>query len=157
MNHPSSTPSGNAVQLYMFYLGGAAGRANIEVHDVQFVACRDVGEAIPALKATWFGDPSKLHIDGHQRLCWADGHDIVLTDQLAEQHAFGLFAADDADAAKHRARAVLLPGHGQAHKDNLKSVDDGLLLAEVGGWHVSLRPNLAGRNPPPQMQGYHPI
>lgn len=168
-------------QLFMFYLGGHAGRANIEVHDVQFVACHSVqgcvAEAAPALKAAWFGDPGKLHIDGFQHINWADGHDITLRpqppaggprlyfvnvggylpQQLAEQHAFGLFAAPDADAAKQKAKAVLLPGMDQQHKDNLKSVDDCLLLAEVGGWHLHLSPNPQGRPQPPQMQGYHPI
>lgn len=162
----------------MFYLGGSAGRANIEVHDVQFVACHDVAQAIPALKAAWFGHPDKLHIDGYQCLNWADGHDIALAphaadngglrlyfvnvggylpQQLAEQHAFGLFVAPSADAAKHKAKAALLPGHDQAHKDNLKTVDDCLLLAEVGGWHVTLTPNPHGQPLPPRMQGYHPI
>ena len=47
-------------KLYMFYLGGNAGRSNIEVHDIQFAVCDDYREAIPALKAAWFGDADKI-------------------------------------------------------------------------------------------------
>jgi len=43
-------------KLYMFHLGGNAGRSNIEVRDIQFAVCDDYREAIPALKAAWFGD-----------------------------------------------------------------------------------------------------
>ncbi|WP_238947574.1 DUF1543 domain-containing protein [Vandammella animalimorsus] len=168
----STTP-----QLFMFYLGGSAGRSNIEVHDVQFVACQRMEDAIPALKAAWFGDPDKVHIDGYQRLNWADGHAIALSrepaaaqprlyfvnvggylpEQLAEAHAFGLFVAPDAETAKAKAKATLLAGHVQHHKDNLLSVDDCLLLAQVDGWHIHLQPQPGGSALPPQMQGYHPI
>lgn len=51
-------------KLHMFYLGGNAGRSNIEVHDIQFAVCDDYREAVPALKAAWFGDTDKIHIDG---------------------------------------------------------------------------------------------
>ena len=105
-------------KLYMFYLGGNAGRSNIEVHDIQFAVCDDYREAIPALKAAWFGDADKIHIDGWQVVEWVDGYDVDVSDhaepkgssenvphlyfvnvggyragQLAEAHAFGLFAA----------------------------------------------------------------
>ncbi|PHM29387.1 hypothetical protein Xbud_00846 [Xenorhabdus budapestensis] len=38
------------IQLYMFYLGGNAGKSNIEVHDVQFVAVNKIEEAYPVLR-----------------------------------------------------------------------------------------------------------
>ena len=59
-------------KLYMFYLGGNAGRSNIEVHDIQFVVCDNYQEAVPALKAAWFGDADKIHIDGWQAADLAD-------------------------------------------------------------------------------------
>ncbi|MCD0229915.1 DUF1543 domain-containing protein, partial [Enterobacter hormaechei subsp. steigerwaltii] len=64
--------------LHMFYLGGNAGRSNIEVHDIQFAVCDDYREAVPALKAAWFGDADKIHIDGWQVVEWADGYDIAV-------------------------------------------------------------------------------
>lgn len=164
--------------LYMFYLGGNAGRSNIEVHDVQFVACNNVQEAVPALKAAWFGDADKVHIDGYQIVNWADGYAVDLSreradngglnlyfvnvggylpHQLAEAHEFGLFVAESAQIAKEKAKAQLLLHHALQHKDNLKDVDDCLLLAEVDGWHVRLRANAEGQALPPAYQGYHPI
>ena len=59
-------------KLHMFYLGGNAGRSNIEVHDIQFVVCDNYQEAVPALKAAWFGDAGKIHIDGWQVVDLAD-------------------------------------------------------------------------------------
>jgi hypothetical protein len=37
------------MNLYMFYLGGNAGKSNIEVHDVQFVAAEKPEQAWPLL------------------------------------------------------------------------------------------------------------
>lgn len=70
-------------KLYMFYLGGNAGRSNIEVHDIQFAVCDNYQEAVPALKAAWFGDAGKIHIDGWQIVEWADGYDITVSEQPA--------------------------------------------------------------------------
>ena len=67
-------------KLYMFYLGGNAGRSNIEVHDIQFAVCDDYREAIPTLKAAWFGDADKIHIDGWQIVEWVDGYDVDVSD-----------------------------------------------------------------------------
>ncbi len=114
-------------KLHMFYLGGNAGRSNIEVHDIQFAVCDDYREAVPALKAAWFGDADKIHIDGWQVVEWADGYDIAVSEtpktempsehaprlyfanvggyragQLAEAHAFGLFAAATPAEAKQK-------------------------------------------------------
>ena len=72
-------------KLYMFYLGGNAGSSNIEVHDIQFAVCDDYREAIPALKAAWFGDADKVHIDGWQIVEWADGYDVDVSDHAESQ------------------------------------------------------------------------
>lgn len=170
-------------KLHMFYLGGNAGRSNIEVHDIQFAVCDDYREAVPALKAVWFGDSDKIHIDGWQIVEWADGYDICLIPssekaqrpseslprlyfanvggylrgQLAEAHAFGLFAAQSPDEAKQKALKTLLPDHIQQHKDNLKDVDNLLELSSVGGWHIILKPNPHGKPAEIGFQGYLPI
>ncbi|MCP6553529.1 DUF1543 domain-containing protein, partial [Klebsiella pneumoniae] len=44
------------MHLFMFYVGGNAGKSNIEVHDIQFVVARTPEEAWPALREAWFGD-----------------------------------------------------------------------------------------------------
>ena len=42
--------------LLMFYVGGTAPGANIELHDVQFAAADRPEEAYPLLREKWFGD-----------------------------------------------------------------------------------------------------
>lgn len=164
-------------KLHMFYLGGNAGRSNIEVHDVQFAVCADYREAVPELKAVWFGDADKIHIDGWQTVTWADGWDVSLSDmpsekpqrlyfvniggytagRLAEEHAFGLFVAESTEEAKRKALQTLLPGCTLQHKDNLKDVDNLLELNRVGGLYIHLSPNPHGRADTVGFQGYLPI
>ncbi|MBB1200838.1 DUF1543 domain-containing protein [Enterobacteriaceae bacterium 89] len=165
------------MNLYMFYVGGNAGRSNIEVHDIQFVAASTPEEAWPALREAWFGDADKIHIDGYSRLTWADGHAIHLSpepasdsvklffvnaggyhpDTLAELHEFDLFVAENAAQAKQKALGKLLCQAQQQHKDNLKEVDDCLLLERVGDLYVHLVPDPNGTPDKPEWQGYMPI
>ncbi|MBU3078838.1 DUF1543 domain-containing protein [Sphingomonas quercus] len=164
-------------KLYMFYVGGNAGRSNIEVHDVQFVAVARVEDAYPALREAWFGDADKLHLDGYMAIDWADGYDVELAaapceggqtlffvnmggysrDTLAELHEFGLFVAASADEARSRAKRALLIGADLLHKDNLKDVDNCLALTSVGGFHLRLTANPGGVPSRPEWQGYRPI
>ncbi len=167
----------DARQLYMFYVGGRAGRSNIEVHDVQFAAVAQVEEAYPALRQAWFGDADSLHLDGYLRVRWVGGFAVSLgaspcssglrlyfinmggyqPEQLAELHAFGLFVAADEAAAKAMARTQLLAGTRLRHKDDLMEVDDCLALREVDGLYVQLHADPQGRADPPEWQGYRPI
>ncbi|HBV40945.1 MAG TPA: DUF1543 domain-containing protein, partial [Erwinia sp.] len=43
------------------------------------------------------------------------------------------------------------------HKDDLKDVDDCLLLEKVGGLFIHLTPCAAGQRDKPEWQGYQPI
>ena len=171
------TPPLRSKQLYQFYVGGTAGRANIELHDVQFAAVSRVQDAYPALREAWFGDPGSLHLDGYTPITWADGFDVHLApgpdpsgltlffvnmggyraDSLAELHEFGLFVAADAAGAKAKGRRSLLQGARQLHKDDLREVDNCLALGAFGELHIHLRPNPSGCPPRPEWQGYRPI
>lgn len=164
-------------QLYQFYIGGNAGRSNIEVHDIQFVVCETYEEAIPTLKSLWFGDADKIHIDGWQVINWADGYDVVISDSpveqserlyfvnaggyqkgnLAELHEFGLFVATSKEEAKAKGMQQLLVGFEQQHKDNLKDVDDVVEISAVEGGYIQLIPNANGEPEPIGFQGYMPI
>lgn len=165
------------MHLFMFYLGGNAGKSNIEVHDIQFVVADTPEAAWPALREAWFGDADKIHVDGYARITWADGYKISLRDtpaapgkrpffvnaggyrpnSLAELHAFDLFVATDVKEAKAKALKVLLTGADQLHKDNLKDVDDCLLLEQVGDYFIHLEPSTDGKPFTPEWQGYQPI
>ncbi|QCR35679.1 DUF1543 domain-containing protein [Nissabacter sp. SGAir0207] len=165
------------MELYMFYVGGNAGRSNIEVHDIQFVAVERPEDAWPVLRAAWFGDADKIHIDGYARITWADGYRVTLADTppaggprlwfvnagayhpstLAELHAFDLFVAEDMKQAKAKGLATLLSGALYQHKDNLKDVDNCLLLERVGEHYIHLTPYEQGEPFRPAWQGYQPI
>lgn len=166
------------MHLYIFYLGGNAGKSNIEVHDIQFVVAAKPQDAWPALREAWFGDADKVHIDGYARLTWADGYSVSLSpvppddkatrlwfvnvggyhpSSLAELHAFDFFVAKNVKEAKARALASLLKGSLQQHKDNLQEVDDCLLLDKVGALYIHLTPCEAGTPFTPEWQGYQPI
>lgn len=165
------------MNLYMFYIGGNAGKSNIEVHDIQFVAAKKPEDAWPALRDAWFGDKDKIHIDGYNRITWVDGYSVTLSaepsrtanklffvnvggyrpDTLAELHEFDLFVAENALQAKSKALTTLLCGADQQHKDNLKDVDDCLLLEKVGDFFINLTPCESGSRDQPEWQGYQPI
>lgn len=165
------------MELYVFYVGGNAGKSNIEVHDVQFVAAEKPEDAWPALRTAWFGDKDKIHIDGYGKLRWADAYRISLSDKpieqtqklffvnvggyspktLAELHEFDFFVAENPAQAKEKAIASLLVESYQQHKDNLKDVDDCLLLESVGDYFIHLEKAEQGECFRPEWQGYLPI
>lgn len=165
------------MDLFMFYLGGNAGKANIEVHDIQFVVANTPKDAWPALRQVWFGDKNKVHIDGYARIHWVDGYNVTLHTYpqqqsqhlffvnagayqpatLAELHAFDLFVAQSAPEAKKKALQILLKGESQQHKDNLKEVDNCLILEKVGDYYIHLSPATVGEHYKPEWQGYQPI
>lgn len=165
------------MKLYMFYVGGNAGKSNIEVHDIQFVVAEKPTDAWPVLREAWFGDKDKIHVDGYAVIKWADGFDIELrkepskseyqlyfvnvggyiTESLAELHEFDLFVAKTANEAKQKALQTLLTNSQQQHKDNLKDIDDCLLLQQVGDFYLHLVENVKGEHFKPEWQGYQPI
>lgn len=164
--------------LYVFSLGGSAGKANIEVHDIQFVAASHPEQAWPALRESWFGDADKLHVDGYGRLTWADGHRITLCTYppenkskklwfvnagaydpflLTELHAFDFFVSADVKEVQDRALQSLLKGKLHQHRDNLRKVDDCLELQKIGELYVHVIPEERGTAFLPEWQGYQPI
>lgn len=166
------------MELFVFAVGGNAGKSNIEVHDIQFVVAEKPEDAWPILRDNWFGDPNKIHIDGYGRLRWVDGHKVVVSKvpplsnvqklffvnvgaycktELMELHAFGFYVAENAQKAKQQALASLLVGQNQQHKDNLKDVDDCKLLGQVGEYYLHLEPQTEGVPFSPEWQGYQPI
>ncbi|HFF1655003.1 TPA: DUF1543 domain-containing protein [Providencia rettgeri] len=165
------------MKLFMFYIGGNAGKSNIEVHDIQFVIAEKPEDAWPTLREAWFGDKDKIHIDGYAVITWADGFNVILSrepsktshklyfvnvggytpNSLAELHEFDLFVAKTADDAKQKAIKKLLVNSEQQHKDNLKDVDDCVFLEQVGDFYIHLTENKQGEHFVPQWQGYQPI
>jgi hypothetical protein len=152
-----------AMKLFMFYVGGDCGNANVELHDVRFSIGDSPEDCYEDLRQQWWGTPKSLHLD-----CWgpveqADGFDVTLTtdpsgDQtfrlffvnlggyspldFAELHKNVLIVASDAASAKQKAM-MQTNGWSLPHKDRLfeveKAVDLTALLRGYGRF-ISLTP-----------------
>lgn len=162
--------------LYAVCLGGRAPRCNLELHDVVF-AVGDALEAIhPQLLERWFGDPEKVHVDAWARVDQVPGYRVRLArepqadgprlyfvniggyapGELLERHAYALYAGASSGEVRTRAKAELLAGRQEVHRDDLYDVDDLLSVDTVDGWHVHLVPD-ADAGPPEVTNGYFPI
>lgn len=176
------------MHLFLVVLGGRSRGCHIEQHDVRFVAGERLEDTLPQLRRQWFGLQRGLHLDSWQRIERVEGWRVELRpepftgpqrlwfinvgaydpDCPWELHAFGLFVAGSAAAAKAQAKRRLLVGAAQQHKDDscaLATVtaaasgsqpplpglpattdpepDDVLAVQRLGRWHVHLLP------PPP--------
>ncbi|MFN3609613.1 MAG: DUF1543 domain-containing protein [Hyphomonas sp.] len=159
------------MKLYAVFTGGHHPRANIEVHDLRFVAGESLEATVPALRAAWWGKPATLHIDGYAELTEVDGWQVDLLPGRApapparrlwfvnlggytpglfgEQHNYLFLAGAEKAEIWARARA-LSPEWTGRHKDNFVSIDEvidinGLLEAE--GWHLRLDHPATGEAP----------
>ncbi|CAB0151109.1 hypothetical protein PSI9734_01524 [Pseudidiomarina piscicola] len=165
------------MKLYMFYIGGSAPGANIEVHDVRFVAGESVEGCYPALRKHWYGTLKGLHLDSYVQVHHVDGYRVELqqtaSDQaeklwfvnfggyypnrLAEFHDFTLVVAKSADEAKRVGYQRLLTDSVEQHKDDLYDVDNCLNVDLLEGWHVKLVKDGEQQPLVPDWSGYEVI
>jgi len=171
--------------LFLVVLGGRTNSSNIELHDVRFVAGRQIDDTLSELRRQWFGRREGLHLDSYMAVRAIDGWAVQLLrdpappcperlwfvnlgayrpDSLAESHHFGLVVARSSQAAKAAAKRQWLAGALQQHKDDLLDVDDCLALEQLellGGerWYVHLSPHPERLSQPqvPDWFGYRPI
>jgi hypothetical protein len=66
------------MKLFAIYVGGEAVGANIEVHDMRFVAAISLEDTYEELKRQWWGTPDSLHLDCWAEIDHADGYDLDL-------------------------------------------------------------------------------
>jgi hypothetical protein len=145
-------------KLFLVYLGGRTPKANIEVHDVQFVAGESLEDTFEQLRQRWFGTVQGLHLDAYLELRFVDGFRIELrrnpseqpeklyfvncggyaAGSVAELHEFGVFVACSPEDAKRRGKASLLTRSIQQHKDDLFDVDDCIAVRQVAEFFVHL-------------------
>lgn len=164
-------------KLFMIYLGGSAPKANIELHDVQFVIASNIEDCYSQLKENWFGNQEGLHIDSYKIITGADGYKITIHEQpqnspkqlyfvnlggyrkgtLSEIHDFNLFVAKDDTEAKSKATDSLLDKVSHKHKDNLMQVDDCLKINALNGKFIHLQPSGEDYNLEPDWFGYNII
>lgn len=166
----------NTPALHAVMLGGRAPGCRIELHDVVFAVGISLESMHEQLLEQWFGTPGRMHIDAYARLDQVAGYRIELRDELyqgeqrlffiniggyvenelAEQHAYGFIVAPNKTEAKKQAKAELLPGRQEKHKDDLYDVDDCLELVEVAGQHIHLIKDDTAE-PPRVTNGYFPL
>ena len=150
------------MKLFMFYVGGDSGNANVELHDVRFSVGETPEDCFDDLRKQWWGEPSSLHLD-----CWgaveqADGYDIALStapvadatnklffvnlggydpSEFNELHRNVLIVAADDVAAKAKAKAQIKHWH-KPHRDRLFEIEKMLALPAAmhqRGLHLVLR------------------
>lgn len=161
-------------KLFMIYLGGSAPKANIELHDVQFVVADRIEDTYEQLKRNWFGNTSGLHLDSYKEIRGADGYSITLQDEpqetgknlyfvnlggyqndkLNELHEFSLFVAGNETEAKNKAKDRLLKTASHTHKDNIVEVDDCLSVGSVDGKFIHLHKSEEAFDLRPDWFGY---
>jgi Domain of Unknown Function (DUF1543) len=164
-------------KLFLIYLGGRAPNANIELHDVQFVAADSIEDTFGELRQRWFGTVQGLHLDAYVEVKFVDGFRIELRRDpsaqpeklyfvnlggydpasVAELHQFGLFVATTAADAKSKAKESLLTRSVQQHKDDLFDVDDCVPIGQVAEYFVHLVPDSRTRPFVPDWFGYRVI
>ena len=64
--------------LFLVVLGGRAGKANIELHDVRWVVGSKIEDTFNVLRKNWFGIIDGLHIDSFKKIEYIDGYKINL-------------------------------------------------------------------------------
>ncbi|MEN3159694.1 DUF1543 domain-containing protein [Alkalimonas sp. NCh-2] len=146
------------VDLFMVMLGGSHPKANIELHDVVFVAGTELEQCYPQLQRLWFAEPEGLHMDAWMRVRVVDGYRLQLVSEPApqqnklfflnlggyhdgvfgEDHRYLFVVATDRADAKQKAKARLLSSWDKPHTDRVFELDQCLEISQVGTLHIQL-------------------
>lgn len=150
------------MKLFAIYVGGEGPGANIELHDMRFVAAASIGDTYEALRRQWWGTPSSLHIDCWAEIDHADGHDVTLAPtpfagderlyyvnlggydgvEFGEKHRNTFVVARSVAEAKARALRSMR-GWSDLHRDDLYEAEQAFALDAVAGaarLHIHLTP-----------------
>lgn len=165
------------MQLFLVYLGGTAPGANIELHDIRFVAGARIEDTYAQLRKQWFGTPAGLHIDSYLRVTDIDGYAVSLQNsapehtqklffinyggyypgKIAEQHDFMLCVAGSVQEAKAKAKQLLLTDADSQHKDDVLELDNCFAVEQLQGFYVHLTASGKSQAMRPDWSGYNVI
>ena len=157
------------MKLFAIYIGGEHPGANIEVHDMRFVAAPTIEATYPTLLAQWWGREGSLHVDCWSEISQADGYEVSLRTEpyhgkeklyyvnlggydgvaFAEQHRNVFVVADTLSAAKARA-IKRASGWTDAHRDEMYEAEQAFALdaaAQAKHLHIHLTPRLMSGDP----------
>ncbi len=155
------------MKLFAIYIGGEVAGANIEVHDMRFVAAPSIEDTHPALKRQWWGIPKSLHVDCWAEIDHADGYDVSLRREpfhgaerlyyvnlggydkarFMEMHQNVFVVAKTVPDAKARAIKLAKPWDAP-HRDEMYEAEQAFSLETAAGaqrLHIHLAPALQAR------------
>ena len=158
------------LKLFAIYVGGEHPRANIEVHDMRFVAASSIEQTHDELRRQWWGRPGSLHIDCWAEISHADGYDVQLRSEpyvgveklfyvnlggydgidFAEKHRNVFVVADTVSRGKSRALKTVANWH-EPHRDDLYEAEQAFALnkaANARGLYIHLTPGSVAGDPP---------
>lgn len=72
------------MHVFVIYIGGSHSQSLIELHDMRFAIANNIEETYDALRQSWWGTPTSLHLDAWGILNYADGHNILISDYPQE-------------------------------------------------------------------------
>lgn len=142
---------GIIMYLFVIYIGGSHSQSLIELHDMRFVIADNIEETYDALRRSWWGTPTSLHLDAWGILNYADGYNILISDspprnstnklyfvnlggydphQFTELHKNIFIVAANAQEAKQKA-VQQISTWGAPHRDNLHEIDSVLDLSAM--------------------------
>jgi Domain of Unknown Function (DUF1543) len=135
------------MKLFAVYVGGEMKGANIEVHDMRFVAAESVTDTYAELKRQWWGIPKSLHVDCWAAIDSADGFEVILRpkpfqgpeklyyvnlggydkSEFVEKHKNAFVVATSVVDAKARAKK-LARGWDAPHRDDMYEAEQAFAL-----------------------------
>jgi hypothetical protein len=140
------------MHLFVIYIGGSHSQSLIELHDMRFMVANTIEETYEALRQSWWGIPTSLHLDAWGILHHVDGHNILVSEkppqnktanklyfvnlggydkhQFTELHENLFVVARDEDEAKKRA-VQQINQRESPHRDYLHEVDTLLDLSSL--------------------------
>lgn len=139
------------MKLFVIYIGGTHEKSLIELHDMRFVVANTIEETYDALRQSWWGIPTSLHLDAWGVLDYVDNHNIQISNippdkqskqlyfvnlggynqqQFTELHKNVFVVAADEVQAKQKAVKQIAEWESP-HCDYLHQVDSVLNLNEI--------------------------
>jgi len=142
-------------KLWIVVVGGYPPGAHVEVHDTRFAVGSTLKEVFATLKDEWWGGPdSRFHFDAWGVLEWADGYDVVVSDEAPEGAVGDLSLwfvnlggyRDSVFAELHKDVFVVAPNKSEAKVR-------ALAMAESEGWTAPHRDALMEVEATVEMSG----
>jgi hypothetical protein len=151
------------MKLFAIYIGGEHERANIELHDMRFIAAPSLEDTFEELRKQWWGKPESLHIDCWAEISSADGYRVSLEpapfkgperlyyvnlggydrSEFIEKHKNAFVVATSAPDARKKAVAQVKSRWYAPHRDEMYEAEQVFSLDDAANGrqlHIHLTP-----------------